>query len=90
MGIHAEDVSLVGWYQDDAYRLMGERKVVAAESFIFFFLLLRSRCSSQPLSSGGSGCTWLPALPPTPPRGKEQVLMRVETQAGRVFRCCVF
>lgn len=40
MGIHAEDVSLVGWYQDDAYRLMGERKVVAAESLIFFFLLL--------------------------------------------------
>lgn len=32
--------------------------MVAAESLIFF--LPQSRCSSQPLFSGGSGCTWLP------------------------------
>lgn len=40
-----------------------ERKVVAAESLIFSFLLPQSRCYSQPLSSGGSGCTWLPVTP---------------------------
>lgn len=35
MGIHAEDVSLVGWYQDDAYRLMGKSGGSRELDFLF-------------------------------------------------------
>lgn len=37
MAIHAEAVSPVGWYQDDAYMLWG--KVVTGENLIIFFIL---------------------------------------------------
>jgi len=88
MGVHAEAVSLVCQYLDDAYRLQGKEKWWQQRAW--FSLVVRSRCASQPPFCGGSDCTWLPVPPESsPPQGKEQVLMYAEAQAGRIFQCCV-
>lgn len=80
MGVLVEALSLVGWYQNDTYRISGKEKWWQQRTWVFLFSCHEADVLHNLSPLAGLAAHGFLSPPPCPPWGKEEVLMCSETQ----------